>query len=107
MKKVLFIVLAGVLFNSCATHPADIPPAMVPTAEYEEMSCTVLTATHAEQTQLLSDLSRSQRSSRNWDIALNILVIPGLGALTGDVETDIANVKGALVAIRNEMTKRC
>ncbi len=107
MKKLLLMMLTGVLVVGCATHPADIPPAMVPTAEYEQMSCAVLTATHAEQTQLLSDLSRSQRSSRNWDIALNILIIPGLGALTGDVETDIANVKGALVAIRNEMTQRC
>ena len=106
MKNMILVTLLA-LFVGCATHPADIAPAMVESAQYEEMSCEALSVLHTQETALISDLSRSQRSSRNWDIALNVLIIPGLGALTGDVEVDLAQAKGRQVAIANEIGRRC
>jgi hypothetical protein len=55
----------------------------------------------------LETLSGEQISSRNWDIALNLLIIPGVGALTGDQEEAIAQSKGRLVVMQDEFGTRC
>ncbi len=49
----------------------------------------------------------SKRSARNWDIALNLLIIPGIGAATGDQEERVAEAKGRELAIQNEYGSRC
>ena len=44
---------------------------------------------------------------RNWGIALNLLIIPGTGAITGDSEKELAEAKGRILAIQNEYGSRC
>ena len=55
----------------------------------------------------LEQASKDQRAARNWDIALNILIIPGVGAMTGDSEREVAEAKGRVLAIQNEYGSRC
>jgi hypothetical protein len=96
------LVLAG-----CASSPSDIAPAMVDTARYQEMSCEGLLLAAQNEGVNLEQVSRDQRSARNWDIALNLLIIPGLGAVTGDSEREVAEAKGRVLAIQNEFGSRC
>jgi len=35
------------------------------------------------------------------------LIIPGLGAMTGDSERQVAEAKGRVLAIQNEYGRRC
>jgi hypothetical protein len=95
-------VLAG-----CAASPADIAPAMVDTTQYETMSCDGLLMAAQNEGVNLDQVSRDQRAARNWDIALNVLLIPGLGAVTGDSERQVAEAKGRVLAIQNEYGSRC
>lgn len=67
---------------ACATPPSRIPAAAVPTAKYDGASCEAL----ARELETLGLVERDQRTARNWDIALNWLLLPGIGAATGDSE---------------------
>ena len=105
MKKLVLATAVATLMG-CAASPADIPPAMVDTTPYQGMTCEGLLLAAQNEGVNLEQVSRDQRASRNWDIALNILVF-GAGALTGDSEREVAEAKGRVVAIQNEYGSRC
>lgn len=99
--------VALIAVTGCATAPADIPPAMVDTTQYRNMSCEGLLLAANNEGVNLEQVSKDQRSARNWDIALNLLIIPGTGAITGDSEKEVAEAKGRVLAIQNEYGSRC
>ena len=105
-KNRLILVTCGVLAG-CASSPSDIAPAMVDTTQYREMTCEGLLLAAQNEGVNLEQVSRDQRTARNWDIALNLLIIPGVGAVTGDSEREVAEAKGRVLAIQNEYGSRC
>ncbi|MDF1764826.1 MAG: hypothetical protein P1V29_00410 [Gammaproteobacteria bacterium] len=105
-RKLASIALISTLVG-CAASPSNIAPAMVDTAQYREMTCDGLLLAAQNEGVNLDQVSRDQRAARNWDIALNILIIPGLGAVTGDSERQVAEAKGRVLAIQNEYGSRC
>ena len=109
-KNILITFFAGsilVVLTGCASAPADIAPAMVDTTPYKNMTCEGLLLAAQNEGVNLESVSKDQRAARNWDIALNILIIPGLGAATGDSERQVAEAKGRVLAIQNEYGSRC
>lgn len=106
MKKLALTIAASTLLG-CATAPADIAPAMVDTTQYQDLSCESLILAAQSEGVNLEIVSRDQQNSRNWDIALNWLLLPGVGALTGDSEREVAEAKGRVIAIQNEYNSRC
>ncbi len=97
-----FAILAG-----CAASPPEIAPAMVNTAQYKPMTCEGLLLASRNEGVNLEEVSRDQRTSRNWEMRLNLLIIPGVGAVTGDSEREVAEAKGRVLAIQNEYGSRC
>jgi hypothetical protein len=71
------------------------------------MTCEGLLLAAQNEGVNLEQVSKDQRAARNWDIALNILLIPGVGAMTGDSERQVAEAKGRVLAIQNEYGSRC
>jgi len=109
-KNILLSFLIASLLaivTGCASAPADIAPAMVDTTAYKNMTCEGLLLAAKNEGVNLESVSKDQRAARNWDIALNILIIPGLGAATGDSEVQVAEAKGRVLAIQNEYGSRC
>ena len=74
---------------------------------YMDISCGALELQMDREADTLEALSGDQLSQRNWDIALNLLIIPGVGAATGDSEELIAQSKGRLVVMQDEYVLRC
>lgn len=107
LNKKLLVVYLAVFLSGCATAPADIAPALVDTTIYKNMTCEGLLLAAKNEGVNLESVTKDQRSARNWDIALNILIIPGLGAATGDSERQVAEAKGRVLAIQNEYGGRC
>ena len=105
-RKLASIALISTLVG-CATSPSNIAPARVDAAQYREMTCDGLLLAAQNEGVNLDQVSLDQRAARNWDIALNILIIPGLGAVTGDSERQVAEAKGQVLAIQNEYGSRC
>jgi len=103
------IILALVLVSlvSCAARPSSIQPAAVSKIPYVNMSCTNLEMQMTQELSKLESLTGEQLSARNWDIALNILILPGLGAATGDSEDEIAQSKGRMIVMQDEYSTRC
>lgn len=99
--------LAAILLAGCAASPSAIQPAMVSTARYDNASCDMLREALEAEEQTLETASSDQRKARGWDIALNLLLIPGLGAVTPDSEEAVAESKGRILAIQDEMLRRC
>ena len=100
-----FFLLLNLL--SCAANPASIQPSYVPSDIFEPVPCASLESMMDDEIIRLENLTGEQQFSRNRDIALNVLLIPGLGALTGDREEDIAQAKGRLIAMSGEYNSRC
>lgn len=108
MKKLIFaVLLLPPSLAGCAAAPGDIAPAMVDTTPYREMTCEGLLLAAENEGVNLELVSRDQRIARNWDIALNWLLLPGIGAATGDSEREVAEAKGRVLAIQNEYGSRC
>ena len=103
------IILALVLFSlvSCAARPSSIQPAAVSKIPYVNMTCSNLEMQMTHELSNLETLTGEQLSARNWDIALNILILPGLGAATGDSEDEIAQSKGRMIVMADEYSTRC
>ena len=59
------------------------------------------------ETTNLARLSEEQLSARSWGIATNIILLPGIGALFEGPEAEISETKGKLLAVKDEMSKRC
>lgn len=106
MKTAILSVLVISLF-SCAASPSSIQPAAVSRAPYVNMSCSSLEMQMDQEISNLENLTGEQIASRNWDIALNLLIIPGFGALTSDQEDEIAQSKGRMVVMQDEYSIRC
>ena len=103
------IILALVLVSlvSCATRPSSIQPAAVSKIPYVNMSCSNLVMQMTQEFSKLESLTGEQLSARAWDIALNILILPGLGAATGDSEDEIAQSKGRMIVLQDAYSTRC
>ena len=80
---------------------------MVSRVQFNDLSCKNIELLLQSETQNLATLSGEQIDSRSWDIALNILLIPGIGAMTGDNEDQIAQSKGRIIALQEEYADRC
>jgi hypothetical protein len=106
-KKIVIFALGLGLLAGCAATPSSIQPVAVSRGAYVNMPCSSLKLQMAAEVENLKTLSSQQTSSRNWDIALNILLIPGAGALTGDSETEIGQSKGRIVVMQDEYAVRC
>ena len=106
MGKALTIIMLATLIG-CAATPSSIQPAAVSRVPYATMSCKGLELELTREISNLEGLSGEQQSSRNWDIALNVLLIPGFGALTEDQEDEIAQSKGKIIVMQDEYTMRC
>ena len=91
---------------SCAARPSSIQPAAVSKIPYVNMSCSNLEMQMTQELSKLESLTGEQLSARNWDIALNILILPGLGAATGDSEDEIAQSKGRMIVMADEYSTR-
>ena len=92
---------------SCAARPSSIQPAAVSKIPYVNMSCSNLVMQMTQEFSKLESLTGEQLSARNWDIALNILILPGLGAATGDSEDEIAQSKGRMIVLQDAYSTRC
>ena len=92
---------------SCAARPSSIQPAAVSKIPYVNMSCSNLEMQMTQELSKLESLTGEQLSARAWDIALNILILPGLGAATGDSEDEIAQSKGRMIVMQDEYSTRC
>ena len=103
------IILALVLVSlvSCAARPSSIQPAAVSKISYVNMTCSNLEMQMTHELSNLETLTGEQLSARNWDIALNILILPGLGTATGDSEDEIAQSKGRMIVMQDEYSTRC
>ena len=106
MKQTI-ICLFLVSIVGCATKPSSIQPAAVSKLPYQNISCAALELQMNREADNLEALSGDQLSQRNWDIALNVLLLPGVGAATGDSEDGIAQSKGRLIVMQDEYVLRC
>ena len=105
--KLIILALVLVSLVSCAARPSSIQPAAVSKIPYVNMSCSNLVMQMTQEFSKLESLTGEQLSARAWDIALNILILPGLGAATGDSEDEIAQSKGRMIVMQDEYSTRC
>ena len=100
-------LLAACLIAGCAAHPRTIAPTIMSAEPYRALSCGQLRAKLAEAEVDQAQWEQNQKNDRVWDGVLNVLVIPGLGAVTPDNSKQVADAKGVVVALQREIERRC
>jgi hypothetical protein len=106
MKKGIIVITLAMLVG-CAAAPSSIQPASVSRIPYTTMACRNVEMLLTQEISNLEGLSGEQRASRNWVLALSLLIIPRIGALTDNQEDEIAQSKGKIIAMQDEFTRRC
>ena len=101
------LTVAAIALAGCAANPATIPPATVSAAPYKGLSCELLAVELRRAEEQRDGYIAAQKSARVWDGVLNVLVIPGLGAVTPDETDQVALWKGTVQAIQTEWDSRC
>ena len=104
---ILAIVAMATFVSGCAAAPENVAPAIVSSDPYRNISCGELRATLARAKSEQAAWEQHQRNDRVWDGLLNVLVIPGLGALTPDNSKSLAEAKGLVLALTREFERRC
>ncbi len=66
---------------------------------YKDLACEDVDTELRFAEQRREALYQRQRSNRTRDGLLNVLVLPGLGAATGDQEGQIAEIKGKIESL--------
>ncbi len=102
MKTVLGM-LAILVLAGCAARPESIPAADVSPLMYKDLACDEIELEWHHVQARKEALYTRQKGNRTRDGLLNALVIPGLGAVTSDHETEIAEVKGKIEVLERRM----
>lgn len=99
--------LLCVLLASCAKPPSRIEAAKVSSVAYSKMNCSELLMERDAEISNLETQSGKQINKRSWDIALNLLILPGLSSIKDDSSEAIAQSKGKIIAIQEQIDSRC
>jgi hypothetical protein len=95
---VLAVSVAG-CFN-LGTKPSEIAPAYVPAAQYESYDCNHLSIEFADLSRRDSQLVAAQNQRRQSSKVQAFWV--GYGSGDGVAASELANVKGAILAVQKE-----
>ena len=94
----IFCLLAVFVYG-CAAKPESIAATDVSPLLYKDLACEDVDTELRFAEQRREALYQRQRSNRTRDGLLNVLVLPGLGAATGDQEGQIAEIKGKIESL--------
>lgn len=108
MKIVPFILLISSLLTACANRPESIHASYVSHERYMDIECMALANKMNDTRADLEKYSKMQDSKANGDaIGVFLLGIP-FSKLSGDVEGDVARLKGEIEAIETaQIKKKC
>ena len=109
IKRSGTMLLAVVLISGCASDPATIAPISINPAIYQGWSCNQLRQEKASQSASLEILVAQQVRAQEGD-ALGVFLIglPTSSMSGNDKESEIANARGQLAAIeQNLIAKNC
>ncbi len=105
--KYHLIPLIAIIVGGCAANPDTIAPKERSGIEFRNLSCVELDTELRIAGEQRDAYVKRQKSNRNRDMWLNVLLLPGTGALTSDHEEEVADSKGKVLAIERELSRRC
>ena len=90
------VLALSFLVAACAAQPESIPASSVSPHLYEGLTCAELETELRFAYERRDALYKRQKGNRTRDGLLNVLVLPGLGAIAPDHEQEIAEIKGRI-----------
>ena len=108
IMKMLITVLASLFVVSCASRPASITPVAISASDYTSLSCQQTIATLSSKRDEENELSRQQSRAATGDaIGVFLLLLPVSSIFGGDVEGELAQAKGEVVALERAVGLNC
>ena len=106
MRLSTVTVILTLFLAACATRPESIHASYVSHEKFMDLDCTALAAKMIDTKSELEKFSQMQNSKANQDAwGVFLLGIP-FSKLSGDVEGDIARLKGEVEAIETAQIKQ-
>lgn len=107
MRRTFVACAVAALVAGCAARPENIPPSYVSTLNYQGLTCQQLAEEGARVDAAYDLAARKQTHARHEDTLGVALVGLPLGSMTGrNVATEVANLKGQQLAIRQIETQK-
>ncbi len=107
MKNIGLLILICFFLAACATRPESIHASYVSHERYMDLDCDGLAVKMSDTRADLTKFSKMQDSKATGDAwGVFLLGIP-FSKLSGDVEGDVARLKGEVEAIETAQIKKC
>ena len=106
MKNFVLPVIVAMTVSACAQTPSSIAPMAVASAEYDNLSCSQLTAEYTSAVAQLSEAEENQRGSVAGDAIGVFLVLIPPSAIAGDYAADVARYKGEKIALERSLDRK-
>jgi len=108
MKTKPILCLLILILASCATRPDSVTPVSIPASDYSSLSCqettTLLTMKNGEE----NALSKKQSAAATGDaVGVFLILLPISTIFGGDVEGDLAQAKGEVLALQRAIIINC
>jgi len=106
MKAATLVAVAAMSMSACANRPESIHASYVSHEKFMDLECDALSTKMSDTRSDLDKYSKMQDSKANADaVGVFLLGIP-FSKLSGDVEGDVARLKGEVEAIDTAQVKK-
>ena len=108
MKKLVLLIMMGVLIAGCASRASSIAPVAVASSDYADLSCEEARLILAQKREIENSLTRQQNNAALGDTVGVFLVLLPLGSVFGaDKAGELAIAKGEVDALERRITVGC
>ena len=92
----------------CATRASSVAPIAVPSSNYAGLTCEETKTTFAQKTAAKNALVNSQNNAATGDAIFVFITLLPLSSIFGaDVEGELAQAKGEVMALQGAVTINC
>ncbi len=104
---IVIFILTQILLNGCASRSSTVSPVAVPSANYAGMSCDDTKVMLEQKIGDMNALTRKQNNAALADtVGVTLLLLP-LGSIFGaDLEGELAQAKGEVMALKGAVTQK-
>jgi hypothetical protein len=108
LKNIFTITVCAVVVAGCAGRASSVAPVAVPSSNYAGLSCADTRTMLAQKQATMNALVRDQNNAATGDAVGVFFVLLPIGSIFGaDVEGELAQAKGEVMALQGAVTINC
>ena len=108
LNNIFTITVCAVVVAGCAVRASSVAPVAVPSSNYAGLSCADTRTMLAQKQATMNALVRDKNNAATGDAVGVFFVLLPIGSIFGaDVEGELAQAKGEVMALQGAVTINC